>query len=513
MAEQSEAAPAAGGDPAPPVVDATGISKRFGATVALDGVDLRVEPGEVHALVGRNGAGKSTLVSILTGLEPADSGTVLFGGVPAPALGDRDAWRRIVACVYQRSTIIPHLSVTENLFVNRQTEGHRLINWRGLRRRAGELLGDWDLDVDVRRPARDLTVEQRQMVEVARALSFGARFIILDEPTARLDAAAIARLFDRIRALRAQGVTFLYISHHLQEIFDLCERVTVYRDARHIVTAPIDGISHNELVAAMTGEQVAEASDPRPPAPPRAEPVLAVDDLTVGISARGVSFDVAPGEIVGLAGAGGSGKFAVASVIVGLRRPDDGEVRVAGVVQRPGSVPRALAAGIGFVPQDRHREGLVPGLSVAENLTMTVPHRLGQHGLLSKRRQTRLARRTIEQLDIVTRHPAQQVVELSGGNQQKVVMGRALADQPRVLVLMAPTAGVDVKSKRTLMDAAAESASGGAGVLVVTDDLDDLRYCHRVVVMFRGEVVAEVRGTWDDETLVAAMEGVELSRD
>ncbi len=513
MAEQSEAAAAAGGDPAPPVVDATGISKRFGATVALDDVDLRVEPGEVHALVGRNGAGKSTLVSILTGLEPADSGTVLFGGVPAPALGDRDAWRRIVACVYQKSTIIPHLSVTENLFVNRQTEGHRLINWRGLRRRAGELLGDWDLDVDVRRPARDLTVEQRQMVEVARALSFGARFIILDEPTARLDAAAIARLFDRIRALRAQGVTFLYISHHLQEIFDLCERVTVYRDARHIVTAPIDGISHNELVAAMTGEQVAEASDPRPPAPPRAEPVLAVDDLTVGVSARGVSFDVAPGEIVGLAGAGGSGKFAVASVIVGLRRPDDGEVRVAGVVQRPGSVPRALAAGIGFVPQDRHREGLVPGLSVAENLTMTVPHRLGQHGLLSKRRQTRLARRTIEQLDIVTRHPAQQVVELSGGNQQKVVMGRALADQPRVLVLMAPTAGVDVKSKRTLMDAAAESASGGAGVLVVTDDLDDLRYCHRVVVMFRGEVVAEVRGTWDDETLVAAMEGVELSRD
>jgi simple sugar transport system ATP-binding protein len=513
MAEHAMTAPAAGGDPAPPVVDATGISKRFGATVALDGVDLRVEPGEVHALVGRNGAGKSTLVSILTGLEPADSGTVLFGGVPAPALGDRDAWRRIVACVYQKSTIIPYLSVTENLFVNRQTEGHRLINWRSLRRRAGELLGDWDLDVDVRRPARDLTVEQRQMVEVARALSFGARFIILDEPTARLDAAAIARLFDRIRALRAQGVTFLYISHHLQEIFDLCERVTVYRDARHIVTAPIDGISHNELVAAMTGEQVTEASDPRPPAPPRAEPVLAVDDLTVGISARNVSFDVAPGEIVGLAGAGGSGKFAVASVIVGLRRPDDGEVRVAGVVQRPGSVPRALAAGIGFVPQDRHREGLVPGLSVAENLTMTVPHRLGRHGLLSVRRRNNLARRTIEQLDIVTRHPAQQVVELSGGNQQKVVMGRALADQPRVLVLMAPTAGVDVKSKRTLMDAAAESASGGAGVLVVTDDLDDLRYCHRVVVMFRGEVVAEVRGTWDDETLVAAMEGVELSRD
>ena len=274
MAANPMPASTAGGTPPPPVVDATGITKRFGATLALNGVDLRVEPGEVHALVGRNGAGKSTLVSILTGLQPADSGTVHFSGEPAPALSDRDAWRRVVACVYQKSTIIPNLSVAENLFVNRQAEGHRPISWRSLRRRASELLAGWDLDVDVRRPAGDLIVEQRQMVEVARALSFGARFIILDEPTARLDAAAIARLFDRIRALQAQGVTFLYISHHLQEIFELCQRVTVYRDARHIVTAPIDGISHGDLVAAMTGDQAAEESDPRPPAPAprRADP-------------------------------------------------------------------------------------------------------------------------------------------------------------------------------------------------------------------------------------------------
>ena len=513
MAANPMPASTAGGTPPPPVVDATGITKRFGATLALNGVDLRVEPGEVHALVGRNGAGKSTLVSILTGLQPADSGTVHFSGEPAPALSDRDAWRRVVACVYQKSTIIPNLSVAENLFVNRQAEGHRPISWRSLRRRASELLAGWDLDVDVRRPAGDLIVEQRQMVEVARALSFGARFIILDEPTARLDAAAIARLFDRIRALQAQGVTFLYISHHLQEIFELCQRVTVYRDARHIVTAPIDGISHGDLVAAMTGDQAAEESDPRPPAPARAEPILTVEGLTVGTACRDVSFDIAPGEVVGLAGAGGSGKFAVANAVVGLQKPDGGTVRVGGAVQHLGSVPRALRAGIGFVPQDRHREGLVPGLSVAENLTMTVPHRLSHNGLLSKRRQTRLARKTIEELDIVTRHPAQHVAELSGGNQQKVVMGRALADHPRVLVLMSPTAGVDVRSKQTLMDAAAESAARGSGVLVVTDDLDDLRYCHRVVVMFRGEVVGELRENWDDEELVAAMEGVELRRD
>ena len=496
-----------------PVVEAAGVSKRFGATLALNDVDLRVLPGEVHALVGRNGAGKSTLVSILTGLQAADTGTVRFGGEPAPAVTDRDAWRQRVACVYQKSTIIPELSVAENVFVNRQSSGHRPISWRSLRRQARELLVEWDVDVDVHQPARELSVEQRQMVEIARSLSLGARFIVLDEPTARLDAAAIARLFDRIRALQQQGVTFLYISHHLQEIFDLCDMVTVYRDARHIVTAPVRALSHNELVAAMTGEQVAEASDPRPPSPAVTQPLLEVRNLTVDDACRNVSFEVRPGEIVGLAGAGGSGKFAVAETIVGLQRPDSGTVIVAEKVQRAGSVPRALHAGIGFLPQDRHREGLVPELSIAENMTMTVPHRLGQHGLISTRRRTALADDAIERLDIVPRNPAQAAADLSGGNQQKVVMARAIADDPRVLILMSPTAGVDVKSKQTLMGTAVEAASGDAAVLVVTDDLDDLRYCHRVVIMFRGEVVGELRDTWDDHELVAAMEGVELSND
>jgi simple sugar transport system ATP-binding protein len=243
------------------------------------------------------------------------------------------------------------------------------------------------------------------------------------------------------------------------------------------------------------------------------QPLLEVRNLTVAGACRDVSLEVRPGEIVGLAGAGGSGKFAVAETIVGLQRPDSGTVIVADKVQRPGSVPRALHAGIGFLPQDRHREGLVPELSIAENMTMTVPHRLGQHGLISTRRRTALADEAIERLDIVPRNPAQPAADLSGGNQQKVVMARAIADDPRVLVLMSPTAGVDVKSKQTLMGTAVEAASDEAAVLVVTDDLDDLRYCHRVVIMFRGEVVGELRDTWDDHELVAAMEGVELSND
>jgi simple sugar transport system ATP-binding protein len=472
-----------------------------------------VQPGEIHALVGRNGAGKSTLVSILTGLHPADAGTVRFSGKAAPALGDRDGWRREVACVYQKLTTIGELSVAENLFLNRQAAPGRPIKWAELRAQASQLLADWDLDLDVRQSARELTVEQRQLIEIARSLSTGARFIILDEPTARLDAAGINRLFNRIRALQTQGVTFLYISHHLHEIFELCQAVTVYRDATHIVTAPISGISHTELVASMTGEKTAEFVDPRPPAPAADRPILEVRDVTVADSCTNVTFDVLPGEIVGLAGAGGSGKFDVANVIAGLVEPDRGTVSIGGQQQKLGSVPKALKSGVGFVPQDRHHEGFVCDLSIGENVTMAVPHRLGQYGVISPRRRAELAWNSIERLDVVPRNPDQAVADLSGGNQQKVVMGRALADDPRVLVLMSPTAGVDVKSKQSLMNTAVETARAGAGVLVVTDDLDDLRYCHRIVIMFRGDVVGEVAGTWDDKALVATMEGVELSRD
>ena len=360
-------------------------------------------------------------------------------------------------------------------------------------------------------PRRDLSVEQRQTVEIARSLSKGARFIILDEPTARLDAGAIERLFARIRALQGQGVTFLYISHHLHEIFELCQDVTVYRDARHIVTAPIADLPHAQLVAAMTGEQAAEADDPRPPAPPEREPILRVDALTVAGACDDVTFAVRPGEIVGLAGAGGSGKFAVANVIVGEQRADSGSVSVAGERGKRASIASRLRDGVGFVPQDRHREGFVPGLTMAENITMTVPHRLERHGVLSAKRRAELTWAAIERLDIVPRRPDQPVGDLSGGNQQKVVMARALADEPRLLVLMTPTAGVDIKSKQSLMNAATGAAKADAGVLVVSDDLADLRFCHRVVIMFRGKVVGELDGEWDDEQLVAAMEGIELS--
>jgi simple sugar transport system ATP-binding protein len=497
---------------APPVAQAAGITKRFGSTVALRDAGITIRPGQTHALVGRNGAGKSTLVSILTGLHAPDEGTVTFGGEPAPRPADRDAWRQRVACVYQKSTIIPGLTVAENLFLNRHDRGlGGLISWQTVRGRARELLRTWSVDVDVRTPAGELDIEQRQFVEIARALSFGARFIILDEPTAHLDGAAINRLFARIRDLQRQGVTFLFISHHLQEIYEICDTVTVFRDARHILTAPVAALPRAELVAAMTGEGATEtARARRRPADTSSPDVLAVEGAAVQGAYEDVSVRIRAGEIVGLAGAASSGRTEVAETVVGLRAADRGTVTIGGVRPRPGSVPAALKAGAGFVPQDRHHQGFVPEMSIADNGTLTIPERLGPPGFIEGRRRDAFARSMIENLAIKTPGPELPVSGLSGGNQQKVVMARALANDPKVLVLINPTAGVDVRSKEFLLGKVEEIAESGTGVLIASDELDDLRMCDRVLVMFQGRVVTEKAGGWHDHELVAAMEGVDL---
>ncbi|WP_433501560.1 sugar ABC transporter ATP-binding protein [Sphaerimonospora sp. CA-214678] len=514
--EEASPPPARGDGPAvadrPAAVEAERVTKRYGETLALDGAHITIAPGETHALVGRNGAGKSTLVSILTGLQAPDDGEVRFAGAPAPRPADRDAWRERVACVYQKSTIIPELTVAENLYLNRHDLNRlRLIGWKSLWRKAAELLETWSVEVDVRRPAGELGVEQRQFVEIARALSFGARFVILDEPTAQLDGAAIARLFERMRAMRERGVTFLFISHHLQEIYEVCDTVTVYRDARHILTAPVAGLPQGDLVAAMTGEAAGLRDQAaRAPVPERAPVVLDVRGLGDGEVYRDVDLRVRAGEVVGLAGLGGSGKVELAETIVGLRAPRSGTIEVAGRRPRPGSVPDSLAAGVGFVPRDRHHQGLVPLMSIADNATMTVPERLGPAGFVSGRRKDVLAREMIRNLAIKTPGPDLPVTGLSGGNQQKVVMARALAGEPRLLVLITPTAGVDVRSKEFLLGKVEESAGNGTSVVIASDELDDLRLCDRVLVMFHGRVVAELPAGWHDHEMVAAMEGVDL---
>ncbi|OZF52684.1 sugar ABC transporter ATP-binding protein [Rhodococcus sp. 14-1411-2a] len=495
----------------PPLVEARNITKRFGPNTALDGVNLEVTAGRTHALAGRNGAGKSTLVSVLTGLLTPDSGEIRFSGELAPSREDRDAWTAKVACVYQHSTIIGDLSVAENLFVNRQQLDGRVIRWKKLRVLAREILDTWSVPVEVDTVARDLSVEHRQLVEIARSLSRGARFIILDEPTAQLDGPAIKRLFGRIQDLQAHGVTFLFISHHLDETYEICQDITVYRDARHVVTAPVSELSKSELISAMTGDAALMGEyreRERYRAGSETVPALAVSSFGRSGEFDGIDFIVGRGEMVGLTGGGGSGKVEVAETIVGLRTPTSGTVSIDGIVPKSGSVRSALDAGVGFVPRDRHHEGLVPQMSVGDNATMTVPKHLGRFGILSARARDSIATTAIADLDIKTDGPGQSVEGLSGGNQQKVVFARALANNPKALVLITPTAGVDVRSKQTLLEVVRGVAETGAGVLIVSDELDDLRDCDRVLVMVHGSVTDKFEHGWRDNQLVAAMEGL-----
>ncbi|QIB42277.1 sugar ABC transporter ATP-binding protein [Streptomyces aureoverticillatus] len=493
----------------PPLVEASGIVKRYGPTVALQDGRLTVRPGESHALVGRNGAGKSTLVTILTGLQAPDAGTVLFDGEGAPPLADRDAWRRKVACVYQRPTVVPELTVAENLFINRQPRGRGgFISWRRLKAEAAEVLRTWDVRVDPEARTADLKVEDRQMVEIARALSFGARFIVLDEPTAQLDNREIERLFTRMRTLQDSGVTFLFISHHLQEVYEVCQTVTVLRDARWITTAPVADLPRAALVEAMAGEALTESKTRARAEVPAAAPVLLDVRGLSSPSYDDVDLTVRRGEVVGLAGSSGSGKINLAESFTGLHTPTSGSALLDGEPLKFGDVPAALRAGVGCVPRDRHGEGLVFSMSIGDNATMSVLGRLGRYGFVGSDRKRAFAGELIERLDIHAEGPDQPVSDLSGGNAQKVVMARALASEPRLLVLINPTAGVDVKSKESLLARVDHAREDGTAVLVVSDELDDLRRCDRVLVLFHGRVVAEHAAGWHDHELIASIEGV-----
>jgi simple sugar transport system ATP-binding protein len=496
-----------------PAAEAEAIWKSFGRTKALQDVSVSVLPGECHALVGRNGAGKSTLVGVLTGLLKPDSGSVRLYGEPAPGLGDRAEWQERVACVYQRSMVIQSLSVGENIFLNRNAGS--LVRWHELRRQARKLLLEWGFDLDVDQAVAELSVEQKQIVEIARALAIGARFLILDEPTASLESHAIERLFERVRRVKASGVAILYISHHLEEVYEICDRATVLRDGKRIVTASVTELDHERLVTAMVGGELARAI--REQSPPTEEdaaarPRLRIRNLSVETplgSVEDVSLNVSAGECVGLFGLRGSGTAAIADAVSGLVKPSAGEIAVDGRPLQLGKVDAALRHGVGYVPEDRHARGFVPTLGVAENLTLPILWRLSRWGVVSSERRRTAAETIVERLQIVASSGDQPLSELSGGNQQKVVVGRALVARPSLLVVVSPTVGVDVASKEALLGVVDDARQEGAAVLLVSDDLDELRICTRVLVVRRGAIVKELRDPpWDRHELIAAAEGL-----
>jgi simple sugar transport system ATP-binding protein len=525
----SSAAPASAGPAGTgALVEVTGVEKRFGTTRALRGVDLSIKAGQCLGLVGRNGAGKSTLVSILSGLAEPDAGTVRFGGEPAPRVGDIGRWREWIATVFQHSMIVPHLSVAENVFLGAlpsgmgpSAAGPSVVSWRAMRRRTRGIMGEWGLDIAPETPCRELSVEQLQVVEIARALARGAKCVILDEPTAALERQAIQRLFDRVRQLTAAGVAVLYISHHLEEVFEICQDVAVLRDGELVLAAPTASLGKDDLVAAMVGG-VAAAAPPGAMEPGAGTAgaadagvaVLTVDGLTSG-SARGrlsgVSLRVHAGEVVGVTGLLSAGVATIGRVIAGVEAPAGGEVLLRGRRVPPGQRAAAQRAGIGYIPEDRRAEGFVAHLGVAENTTMTITRELsGRFGVLAPRRRAAAAAPITARLSLVSSGPGQPVAELSGGNQQKVTVARTLAHRPSLIVAITPTRGVDVASKELLLSSLASvAATSGAGVLLCSDELSDLEICDRVLVLVRGEVFTEFSNPpFDRDALILATEGI-----
>ncbi|HET7714785.1 MAG TPA: sugar ABC transporter ATP-binding protein [Bauldia sp.] len=497
-----------------PLVETRGVTKRYGDTLALNSVTLKVWAGHSVALAGRNGAGKSTMVRLMTGLERPDAGEVLFSGGPAPDIAARAQWRTKVACVYQKSTIIPELTVGENLFLN-DHPGSRFgaIRWGELRRLGRRELDAWGLDVAIDQLAGELTVGERQRLEIARALRKGSRFIILDEPTARLESREIRQLFDHIGRLKASGVTFLFISHHLQEIYEICERVAVMRDGRLVAEAAVEELDEDAVVAAMVGQAYVRPGQtthvPRrafPTASDERPIVLDVDNVAVDGTVSGASLKVRAGERVGLAGLAGSGKAELARAIVGQLAPSTGRISVSGAPLAVGRVDLARDSGVAWVPEDRHFNGFCGNLSVEENIALPVLRRLNRAlGFVSGQRRRGLAETMIGRLEIKVSDPSQNISELSGGNQQKTVMSRALASEPKLLVLGHPTAGVDIASKEALFGIIRAT---GSAVLLVSDEIDELAICDRVLVMFGGRIVREFAGPWEEHEMVAAMEGL-----
>ncbi|WP_433559511.1 sugar ABC transporter ATP-binding protein [Pseudonocardia xinjiangensis] len=492
-----------------PLVEMTGISVAFGPVQALQSVDLRLHPGEVHALMGENGAGKSTLIKTLTGVHPVDAGEIRVRGEPVAFAGPAAAQAAGISTVYQEVNLCPNLSVGENLLLGREPRRAGRIDWRGVRRRAAEVLGRLHLDVDPSSPLGAHSIALQQLVAIARAVEVEARVLVLDEPTSSLDASEVAELFRVVRRLRESGVAILFVSHFIEQVFEISDRMTVLRNGRLVGEYATADISRRQLVSAMVGREleVLEQLD-RAPAEPAADaepPVLAATGLGRRGAIEPVDLAVRPGEVVGLAGLLGSGRTELARLLFGADRADTGELTVGGRPVRLRTPRAAIDAGIAFSPEDRKAEGVVADLSVRANIVLAMQASRGWMRRIPRRKQDELARRWIELLDIRPADPDALLGNLSGGNQQKVLLARWLITQPRLLILDEPTRGIDVGAKAQIQALVAEQARQGTAVVFISAELDEVvRLSDRVLVLRDRRPVAQLAG--EDVELDRVME-------
>jgi rhamnose transport system ATP-binding protein len=498
-------------DPEPertPVLALEGVSKSFGAVRALRDVSLRLYAGEAHALAGENGAGKSTLIKALAGVHRPDSGTVLLDGAPVVFHGPADARDAGVAVIYQEPTLFPDLSIAENIFVGRQPRrSFGRVDHKSVRQATADLFRRLGVDLDPDQPARGLSIADQQLVEIAKALSFDARVLIMDEPTAALTGSEVARLFGVVRALREDGAAVLFISHRLEEVFQLCQRVTTLRDGAWIASEPVDGLTEDDLVRRMVGRDLDELY-PKQDAEV-GEVALSVRRLTREGVFTDVSFDVRRGEIVGLAGLVGAGRSEVARAVFGVDRWDAGEVEVDGRPLKSGAPSLAMAAGLALVPEDRREQGLVMEMSIERNINLTGLRATTRAGLMNRGAERSRAVDWAVRLQVKYARLADVVGTLSGGNQQKVVLAKWLATGPRVLIVDEPTRGIDVGTKAEVHRLLSQLAADGLAVLMISSDLPEiLGMADRVLVMHEGRLAADIpRAAATEESVMAAATG------
>lgn len=485
----------------PVVLQAGGLRKRFGATVALQDAGLTLRAGEIHALMGQNGAGKSTLIKLLTGVERPDAGDIVLDGRPIAPATPLQAQDEGISTVYQEVNLCPNLSVAENLYAGRypRRRWSRLIDWAQVRAGARELLAGLRLDIDVDRPLGSYPVAVQQMVAIARALGVSARVLILDEPTSSLDEDEVQALFEVMRRLRERGMAILFVTHFLDQVYAVSDRITVLRNGTLVGEYVPDELPAAALVTAMVGREVELAGGRQDDQAVAAGEVVAqADALARRGSLHPVDLQVRAGEVLGLGGLLGSGRTELARLLFGLDRADAGQLRLGGTEVELRHPAEAVARGLALCPEERKTEGIVAGLSVRENIVLALQARRGWWRMLSRARQEAMAREFVQLLGIKTAGIETPTGALSGGNQQKVVLARWLATQPRLLILDEPTRGIDIAAKQEIMAEVVRLARQGMAVLFISAEIEELtRLCDRIAVMRERRKAGELPGGSD----------------
>ncbi len=508
LSEDRDAAGAAAVSEAPALFRLRRVTKRFGGVTAVEDVDFDLRPGEVHALVGENGAGKSTLMKIVHGLYAPDEGTLEVGGEVVEFSSPRDAEMAGIAMIPQELDLFPELSVTENLYVGRQRPRTRwgTLDRRAMRAEARRRLGSLGVNLDVTTPVKRLSAANQQIVAIARALVGEARVVVMDEPTASLTGREVQQLFRIISDLTSGGVGVVYISHRLDEIFTISDRITVLRDGRHITTAPASGLDAEELVRLMVGRPLNELFTRHPHE--FGEVALEVRGLTRTGEFEDVDLSVRRGEIVGLAGLVGAGRSELAQSIFGIRPPEAGEIRVHGEEVGIRSPQAAMERGLFYVPEERRSQGLILPFSIKNNITLSILDRISRFGFVP-RAERQMADRFARELSIRGAGISEPVSRLSGGNQQKVVLAKSLAREPQILLLDEPTRGIDVGAKSEIYRLIDELAKEGKAILLISSELEEiLSMSDRILVMREGRITGEFkRGEATQENVMTAATG------